>query len=62
IAVPITWWLMNNWLQKYDYHIDISIWLFGMVGILVLLLTLAVVCLNTMGAAVANPVKSLRSE
>jgi ABC-type antimicrobial peptide transport system permease subunit len=62
IAVPITWWLMNNWLQKYDYHIDISIWLFGMVGILVLLLTMTVVCLNTVGAAVANPVKSLRSE
>ncbi|HJP63850.1 MAG TPA: ABC transporter permease [Mucilaginibacter sp.] len=62
IAVPVTWWLMNNWLNKYDYHINISIWLFGMVGVLVLLLTLVVVCLNTIGAAMANPVKSLRSE
>jgi ABC-type antimicrobial peptide transport system permease subunit len=62
IAVPISWWLMQNWLKKYDYHIDISIWLFGIVGVLVLFLTLAVVCLNTIGAAMSNPVKSLRSE
>ncbi len=62
IAVPISWWLMQNWLKKYDYHIDISIWLFGIVGVMVLLLTLAVVCLNTIGAAMSNPVKSLRSE
>jgi predicted permease len=62
IAVPLTWWLMNNWLQKYTYHIGISIWLFAVVGVLILFLTLIVVCLNTMRAATANPVKSLRSE
>jgi predicted permease len=62
IAVPLTWWLMNNWLQKYTYHISISIWLFAIVGVLILFLTLIVVCLNTMRAATANPVKSLRSE
>lgn len=62
IAVPLTWYLMNNWLQKYAYHINISIWLFAGVGVLILLLTLIVVSLNTMRAATANPVKSLRSE
>lgn len=62
IAVPLTWYLMNNWLQKYAYHITINIWLFAAVGALILFLTLIVVSLNTMRAATANPVKSLRSE
>jgi len=62
IAVPLTWWFMNNWLEKYPYRVSISIWLFGGVGIIILLLTLAVVSLNTMKAAIANPVKSLRTE
>jgi putative ABC transport system permease protein len=62
IAVPLTWWMMHNWLQKYAYHIDISIWMFGAVGALILLLTMVVVSLNTLSAALANPVKSLRSE
>jgi ABC-type antimicrobial peptide transport system permease subunit len=62
IAVPVTWWFMNNWLDKYTYHIHISVWLFAAVGILIMLLTLVVVSLNTMRAAIANPVKSLRTE
>jgi len=62
IAVPLTLWMMNNWLEKYTFRIDISLWLFGIVGILVLLLTLVVVSLNTMQAAMGNPVKSLRTE
>jgi ABC-type antimicrobial peptide transport system permease subunit len=62
IAVPLTWWLMYNWLQKYTFRVDINIWLFGIVGLLVLLLTLLVVGLNTVKAAIANPVKSLRTE
>jgi ABC-type antimicrobial peptide transport system permease subunit len=62
IAVPLTWWAMNSWLQKYEYRIHISIWLFAAVGFLILLLTLTVVSLNTLRAARANPVKSLRTE
>ncbi|HEX5026898.1 MAG TPA: ABC transporter permease, partial [Agriterribacter sp.] len=62
IAVPLTWWGMNNWLQKYTYHINISAWLFIGVGFVVLLLTLIVVSLNTIRAAIRNPVKSLRTE
>jgi putative ABC transport system permease protein len=62
IAVPLAWWFMNNWLDKYTYRINISIWMFGIVGFVVLLLTLVVVSLNTIKAAIANPVKSLRTE
>jgi len=62
IAVPLTWWLMNNWLEKYEFRVSISIWLFGVVGIIILLLTLLVVSLNTFRAAMSNPVKSLRTE
>jgi len=62
IAVPITWWTMNNWLAKYDYHKSISAWMFVEVGFLILFLTLIVVSANTISAAVRNPVKSLRSE
>lgn len=62
IAVPVTWYLMDNWLEKYEYRTGISAWLFGLVGILILLLTLIVVSLNTIRAATANPVKSLRTE
>ncbi len=61
-AVPVTWYLMDNWLQKYDFRISISIWLFAAVGFLILLLTLLVVSLNTLRAAMSNPVSSLRAE
>jgi ABC-type antimicrobial peptide transport system permease subunit len=62
IAVPLTWWTMSSWLEKYEYHINISIWLFVTVGFAILLLTLLVVTLNTMRAAMSNPAKSLRTE
>jgi len=62
IATPLAWWFMNNWLEKYPDRINISIWLFGAVGLLILLLALVVVSLNTMKAAIANPIKSLRTE
>ena len=62
IAVPVTWWYMNNWLQNYNYHVSISPWMFLAVGAFTLLLTIAVVSLNALKAAIANPVKSLRTE
>ena len=62
IAVPLTWWFMNDWLEKYTFRIHISGWLFLAVGGLILLLTLVVVSLNTMRAAMRSPVKSLRTE
>jgi ABC-type antimicrobial peptide transport system permease subunit len=62
IAVPLTYWLMNNWLENYKYRIHIHWWLFVVVGIAMFALTLTVVSLNTLKAARANPVDSLRSE
>ena len=62
IAVPVSWWMMHNWLQKYEYRVSISVWMFGMVGLVILLLTLVVVSANTLTAATRNPVKSLRTE
>lgn len=62
VAVPAAWWLMSNWLSKYDFHIEVTIWVFLATGIIALLLTLLVVTLNTAKAALSNPVKSLRTE
>jgi putative ABC transport system permease protein len=62
IAVPFAYWKMSSWLENYTYHVSISSWVFVGVGIAVLLLTLIVVSLNTMRAAFANPVDSLKSE
>jgi ABC-type antimicrobial peptide transport system permease subunit len=62
IATPLSWWLMNNWLENYDYRVSVSLWLFGIVGLSVLLIALLIVSLNTLRAAMANPVKSLRTE
>ena len=62
ISIPVTWWLLNNWLQNYEYRIDISIWLFIGSCTSVLLLTLVIVWLNAARAATANPAKSLRTE
>ena len=62
IAVPLAWWLMNSWLQNYDYRVQISIWIFCVVGFIVLLLALSVVSANTLKTALKNPVTSLRTE
>ncbi|HEV7334197.1 MAG TPA: ABC transporter permease [Flavisolibacter sp.] len=62
ISIPVTWWLLNNWLQNYEYRINISIWLFAGSCASVLLLTLVIVWLNAARAATANPAKSLRTE
>lgn len=62
IAVPLNWWFMNNWLDQYDFKVNISIWIYGAVGLLILLLTLLIVCLNTVRAIMNNPVNNLRTE
>lgn len=62
LAVPFAYWKMNGWLETYTYHIDINFWVFVVVGVVVLLLSLVVVSMNTLRAALANPVDSLKSE
>jgi putative ABC transport system permease protein len=53
---------MNKWLQNYTYRIDISLWIFVAAGALAIVIALATVSFQAIKAAVANPVKSLRTE
>jgi predicted permease len=62
IAFPVSWWLMNNWLQSFAYRIIITPFVFFITGIAVLLITLATISFQSIKAAIANPVKSLRTE
>ncbi|MGB8194456.1 MAG: ABC transporter permease [Chitinophagaceae bacterium] len=62
IAWPVGWWLMNRWLQDYEYRITINWQLFLTAGILSLVIALLTVSFQAVRAALANPVKSLRSE
>lgn len=62
IAVPIAYYVMNGWLQGYEYRIDLSWWIFGLAIFGALLITLLTVSFQAIKAARANPVKSLRTE
>lgn len=62
IAWPLAWLALNRWLQGYAYRIDISWWVFILAGLLALVIALGTVSILAIRAAVANPVKSLRSE
>lgn len=62
IATPLAWWAMYKWLQGYPYRVQIQWWVFAMAGILSILIAVLTVSYQAIRAAVANPVKSLRSE
>ena len=62
IAFPVAWWAMNNWLQNYEYRIKIEWWVFVATALVTLLIALITVSFQAIKAAVANPVKSLRTE
>ena len=62
IATPLVYIAANKWLQNYPYRIEMSWWLFASAGILVMLIALFTVSFQSIKAAVANPVKSLRTE
>ena len=62
IAVPVGWWAMNNWLQAFAYRIDISWWMFVLAAAMAILIALLTVSYQAIKAAIANPVKSLRTE
>ncbi|MBN9385137.1 MAG: ABC transporter permease [Chitinophagaceae bacterium] len=62
IALPMSWWAMNRWLQGFVYHITLSWWMFATVILLALFIALATVSFQAIRAGLANPVKSLRSE
>ena len=62
IAIPLAWYYLNNWLQQYDYRTAISFWIFIVSGLGALVITLITVSFQAIKAAIANPVKSLRTE
>ncbi|MXV51461.1 FtsX-like permease family protein [Pedobacter sp. HMF7647] len=62
IAFPVSWWLMYNWLQGFAYRIHLTPATFVIAGIAVIIITLFTISFQSIKAAVANPVKSLRTE
>jgi len=62
IASPVAWYFMNQWLQDFAYRTNISWWVFVLAGIVSVLIALITVSFQAIKAAVANPVKSLRTE
>ena len=62
IAFPAAWWAMNKWLQSFAYRITVSWWVFAVAGLAALFIALLTVSFQSIKAAIANPVKSLRTE
>jgi len=62
IATPLAWYFMNQWLQNYAYRITINWWLFAAGGLAAIVIALLTISFQAIKAAIANPVKSLRTE
>jgi putative ABC transport system permease protein len=62
IAIPFAWYFLEQWLQKYEYHTELSIWIFVLASAGALLITVLTVSFQTIKASMSDPVKSLRSE
>jgi putative ABC transport system permease protein len=62
ISTPVAWYYMHQWLQDYPYRINMSWWIFILGGVASVLIALLTVSFQAIKAAIANPVKSLRTE
>ncbi|CAN5483877.1 ABC transporter permease [soil metagenome] len=62
VAFPVAWLVMNNWLHAYAYRVNLSWWIFLVAGFTAIIIALATISFQAIKAAIANPVKSLRSE
>ncbi|MCF2442875.1 ABC transporter permease [Dyadobacter sp. CY345] len=62
IATPLAWYAMQQWLDNYSYRIEISVWIFILVGLAAVFIALVTVSFQSIKAALMNPVKSLKSE
>ncbi|RAJ97622.1 putative ABC transport system permease protein [Larkinella arboricola] len=62
LATPIAWYVMSQWLQSFEYRLDPAWWVFALAGLVSIFVALLTVCFQGIRAALANPVKSLRSE
>ncbi|MEP7373265.1 MAG: ABC transporter permease [Chitinophagaceae bacterium] len=62
IAIPLAWYFLNQWLQQYEYRTEVSGWIFLTASAGALVITILTVSFQSIKAAIANPVKSLRTE
>jgi ABC-type antimicrobial peptide transport system permease subunit len=62
IAAPLAWWAMNKWLEDFAYRTNIGWWIFAFCGLSMLMIALMTLSIQTIRSAMANPVKSLRTE
>ncbi|MBO9202291.1 MULTISPECIES: ABC transporter permease [Niastella] len=62
VAFPTAWWIMHTWLQDYQYRISISWWIFPIAGLVAVLIAIITISFQSIKAALANPIKSLRTE
>lgn len=62
IAFPVAWWATSKWLEDFAYRIPMTVWIFFIAGGAAILVALAAISFNTIKVAIANPVKSLRTE
>jgi ABC-type antimicrobial peptide transport system permease subunit len=62
IAFPVAWWMMHRWLEDYEYRIVLGWWMFAVAGVIAVLIALMTIGFQSIKAALANPVRSLRTE
>lgn len=62
LTIPLSWWLMHNWLQQFAYRITIGWWVFAVAGIIALLIAMLTISVQALRAAMADPVRSLKNE
>lgn len=62
LALPVGWWATHQWLQDFAYRIEVQWWVFPLAGLLAILIAFLTISFQAVKAAMANPVKSLRSE
>ena len=62
IAFPVAWWLMNNWLNNYEYRMTLHWWIFALAGILSVAIVWCTVSIQAFKAATVNPVKAIKND
>jgi putative ABC transport system permease protein len=62
IATPVAYYFMHGWLQNYTYRAELSWWIFAVTAASAIIITLLTVSYQSIKAALANPVKSLKTE
>jgi putative ABC transport system permease protein len=62
VASPVSWWVMNKWLQSFAYRVSIPLWVFLFSGLAAIFIAMLTISFQSIKAAIVNPVKSLRND